>query len=173
MDKVRYGSGAVFGSLAYDFSNPELYYDEPEQELAAPPEEEEQESSLPAARPRYAVAPMAVMGFAVGAILLIFFLLGHIQLIEASDASLALTAQLEELEREQKRLLIEYESTFNLTEIEAYAIHQLGMQKPSSDQIYFIGGTNVDRAEILSTGEERGFLDRFYDMLDLIGECFR
>lgn len=176
MEEVRFGSGAVYGSLAYDFGNPELYDEELldlEPEVGSPSDTEEQTKTTPATRPQYAVAPMAVAGFAVAAILLVFFLLGHIQLIGVSDATLALTEQLEELEKEQRRLLIDYESTFNLTEIEAYAIGQLGMQKPSGDQIFFIGATSADRAEILSSGEQSGFLDRFYDMLNLIGECFR
>lgn len=74
---------------------------------------------------------MAVLGFAIAAVLIVFSLVARVQLSQASAQVSALEDQYAELQEQQTRLRIDYESAFNLTEIEDYAIHELGMQKPA------------------------------------------
>ena len=131
-DNRRYAQGAVYGSLAYDLSNPELY---PEMEyersfnIPAPPKIEEEVVTQAVARTRQSIAPMSIIGFACAAVLLVFSLMAQIQLTAVSDETAQLESQLNELGVENARLLIDYESAFNLAEIEEYATMQLGMQK--------------------------------------------
>ena len=170
-----YGQGAVFGSLAYDFNNPDLYADVP-LEPAAPefPRQRPEPRTAPAPRTaprprrqaraeavsraraeaaaanRQALAPFTILGGLCVVVLLVFTMLARVQLTAVSETSAALESQLSELKVEQNRLLIDYESAFNLTEVEEYAIHVLGMQQPRDDQIYYIDSTAPDKGEVLS-----------------------
>ena len=81
-----------------------------------------------------------------------------------------------ELQEQQTRLRIDYESAFNLTEIEDYAIHELGMQKPRSDQLYYISSSDAaDTAVVLdqSAAEPLSLADRLGDFFSSILEYFR
>ena len=70
--------------------------------------------------------------------LIVISLVARVQLSQTSAEVSALEDQYAQLQEDQTRLRIDYESAFNLTEIEDYAIHELGMQKPRSDQLYYI-----------------------------------
>ena len=174
----------VSGSLAYDFTaQPELTRehewgwpgeDERKVVIPAAPRVEEQAARRHMVRSRQSVSPAAIVGFACAAVLLVFTLMAKIQLTAVTDQSVALENTLAELKTEQARLQIEYESAFNLTEIEEYAIRELGMQRPREDQTFYLQGSAPDKAVILeSPQEEKGFFDRLYEMLDFIGEYFR
>ena len=174
-NEFEYGSGAVFGSLAYDFSNPVLFPDltrEPGIERTAPPREEEQEQALPVARPRYAVAPTAVLGIALAAVVLVFSLFARAELVELSEAAAEQSMRLETLYESQTRLLIDYESTFNLHEIERIAINEFGMQKARGDQIFYVGSVSPDRAVVIAQ-DATSLKGRVGAILDTIGACFR
>jgi hypothetical protein len=170
---AKFGNTAVYGNLAYDLTNPEIFVDLPQEEpVINPPRPSEREHVATKARVRVSVSPAAVIGFGIAAVLLVFSLLGRVQLMQTSDEAASLSARLEELKEEQSILLIQYESTFNLMEIEEYAKNTLGMQKARGDQIYYVGGRVPDRAVVIAENRT-GFLDRLYDMLDGIGELFR
>ena len=84
-------------------------------------------------------------------------------LSQASAEVSTLEDQYAELQEQQTRLRIDYESAFNLTEIEDYAIHELGMQKPRSDQLYYISSSDAaDTAVVLdqSAAEPLSLADR-------------
>jgi cell division protein FtsL len=173
----RYGQGAVYGSMAYDFSNPAVYpevtYGKPLDTPAAP-EVKEEVVTKEAARVRQSIAPLSVVGFACAAVLLVFTLMAQIQLTTASNEAARLETTLRDLKTEQAKLLINYESAFNLAEIEDYATNELGMQKPTSDQIYYINGGASDKASILSgETDEYTLADRLGDFLSGLGEYFR
>jgi len=177
--RYAYGQGAVYGSLAYDFNNPELVPDvsyEPVPEVAAPTREQEKAAvgRRAAVRSAQSVAPAAILGFLCAAVMLVLYLVVSIQLTTVSDESVRLTNQISELEYEQTKLRIAYESVFNLAEIEEYAIRELGMQKPRNDQIYYVDSSAPDKAVVLS-GAESGSTARWRlrDTLDIIGEYFR
>lgn len=178
--RTEYGSGAVYGSLAYDFDSPELYGDEysaPMGEHTAPAQTEERVRT--AARPgvharsKQAVYPLAVLGILVSAVLFVIVIMAQIQLFDISSETVKLEGQLKELKTEQVRLQIVYEGAFNLTEVEQYAINNLGMQKPSADQIFYIDTASPDRAVIISQTNNDGFFGRVSDFLSGIAAYFK
>ena len=126
--------------------------------------------------PKQAIAPLAVLGFAIAAVLIVISLVARVQLSQASAEVSALEDQYAELQEQQTRLRIDYESAFNLTEIEDYAIHELGMQKPHSDQLYYISSSDAaDTAVVLdqSAAEPLSLADRLGDFFSSILEYFR
>ena len=126
--------------------------------------------------PKQAIAPLAVLGFAIAAVLIVISLVARVQLSQASAEVSALEDQYAELQEQQTRLRIDYESAFNLTEIEDYAIHDLGMQKPRSDQLYYISSSDAaDTAVVLdqSAAEPLSLADRLGDFFSSILEYFR
>ena len=126
--------------------------------------------------PKQAIVPLAVLGFAIAAVLIIVSLVARVQLSQASAEVSTLEDQYAELQEQQTRLRIDYESAFNLTEIEDYAIHELGMQKPRSDQLYYISSSDTaDTAVVLdqSAAEPLSLADRLGDFFSSILEYFR
>lgn len=173
----RYGQGAVYGSLAYDFNNPALYpeYTEEaqwhvEHQTQNPVREEEQVAAQAAVKNLQAISPVSVMGLAVAAVLIVIMLLAQVRLTAVSDAAVDLTNKIEQLETEQTRLRIGFESAFNLTEIEEYATNELGMQKPRSDQIFCIDSATHDKTEVFTPDGSNSVLDRASDFVGSIGE---
>ncbi len=179
MGKMKYGRGAVYGSLAYDYDNPELYPEEYSSapEPAAPPQTQERPRTATRAqvqaRSKQAVYPLAILGIAVAAVLFVIAIMAQIQLFDISSKTVQLEAQLKELQTAQTKLQIKYEGAFNLTEIEQYATGRLGMQKPSADQIFYIDTSSPDRAVIIAQAADSGFLGRVSSFLSEIGAYFR
>ena len=132
-------------------------------------------SRSPFPPPKQAIAPLAVLGFAIAAVLIVVSLVARVQLSQASAEVSALEDQYTQLQEQQTRLRIDYESAFNLTEIEDYAIHELGMQKPRSDQLYYISSDATDTAVVLdqNAAEPLSLADRLGDFFSSILEYFR
>lgn len=182
---IRYGQGAVYGSLAYDFDNPELYADQ----YSAPPRTKERTGIKPntgsktrtrimtrarvMVHTKQGLSPVALLGGMASVLLFVIALMANIQLMTVSSTSVALQSQLNELEESQAKLRIAYESAFNLTEIEEYATKSLGMQKPRADQIYYIDTSSPDKAAIIASSTEVSFVDKVADFISGIGEYFR
>ena len=177
-----YGQGAVLGSLAYDFDNPELYREEytaPTPRVA--PREKAQTQTQTRVRTRaravvhtrQSLAPLSLIGMLAAAFLLVVAILAQAQMVGISSRSVELQQELAELEEQQAKLRIAYESAFNMAEIEDYAIHSLGMQKPRADQIYYIDTSSPDKAVVIAGGEDVGFVDRVSDYLSGVAEYFR
>ena len=126
--------------------------------------------------PKQAIAPLAVLGFAIAAVLIVISLVARVQLSQTSAEVSALEDQYAQLQEDQTRLRIDYGSAFNLPEIEDYAIHELGMQKPRSDQLYYISSSDAtDTAVVLdqNTAEPLSLADRLGDFFSSIVEYFR
>ncbi len=173
----KYGQGAVQGSLAYDFNHPALnpeYTEEAkwqvQHQVKNPVVEEEQTAAKAVARNAQALSPLSVLGLAIAAVLFVVMLLAQVRLTAVSDEAVRLTNKISQLETEQTRLLIAFESAFNLTEIEEYAVNELGMQKPHSDQIFYIDSAAHDKVEVISAENADSVLDRVSDFVGSIGE---
>ena len=124
-------------------------------------------------RSRQSIAPMALIGLASAAFLFVALIFGQISLMNVSDKSLELEETLKELKEENAKLQITYESTFNYDEIEEYAKSELGMRKPSSDQIFYIDTVSQDKAVVVSeNAAEASLLDRFSDALNALRSYF-
>ena len=177
--KRRYGEGAVYGSLAYDFDYPEVYSgEEYAQPRTAPARPKTAEKTHTATRTRYAVrtkqsiAPTAILGVLVAAFLMISGITAQVQLLAVSNQSVELQTKLEELKVRQAKLRIGYESAFNLAEIEEYATETLGMQKPNANQIAYIDTSSPDKAVVVDDGSGDNFVDRVSDFLTGLGAYF-
>ena len=180
--KQKYGQGAVFGSLAYDFDNPELYREEyaETEPLARPRPRTEtktrtrvQTRARTAPRTKQSIAPLSIVGMLAAAFLVVVAILAQAQMVGLSSESVKLQQQLDALEEQQSKLRIAYESAFNMAEIEDYAIHTLGMQRPRADQIFYIDTSSPDKAVVIADRDNVGFVDRISDYLSGIVEYFR
>ena len=163
-----YGQGAVYGSLAYDFSNPAIYS---ESEYASPIEIPVRRESArvasrtaAAAKPKLVVAPFAVFGILVAAMIFVVGIMAQIRLVDISNSAVELNNSIAQLQQEQVKLKIAYESAFNLAEIEEYAISELGMQKASADQVVYIDTSAADKA-VVHLASADSFVDKVSDFL--------
>ena len=182
--KNRYGEGAVYGSLAYDFSSPALYpeeYGRPaggSETAEGSPDTRTREQvkvrtrARTAPRAKQGIAPVSILGAAAAAFLLVTAISAQATLFAVSGESVVLEQTLRELETDQTRLRIAYESAFNLAEVEEYAVHTLGMQKPAADQIHYIDTAAPDKAVVVDAGKGDGFVDRASDFISDIGSYF-
>ncbi len=178
--KSTYGQGAVYGSLAYDFNNPELYRDEYSTAQSAPRTRTQPQTQTrvrtrarAVVHTRQSIAPLSLIGMLAAAFLLVVAILAQAQMVGISSKSVELQSELEQLQEQQAKLRIAYESAFNMAEIEDYAIHSLGMQKPRADQIYYIDTSSPDKAVVIAGSENIGFVDRVSDYLTGVVEYFR
>lgn len=161
-NSYNFVTGAVDGTLAYDFGNPALHpqeeiYErpgtryEPRQQEWIKEDYAEQTAAQTEVRSRQGVSPLAFLGSACVVVLLVLMLLAQIQLTSISDTSVALEQQIEQLETERDKLRVEYETVFNLKDVEEYAVGVLGMQEPCEDQIYYLTGvSSADKAVIIT-----------------------
>ena len=177
---AKYNAGAVYGSLAYDYGKAGTYrekMDRPVERqviIPAPPRIKEQAAAAAQVKTKQSIAPLAILGYACAAILVVFSLMAKIQLTEVTNTSAQLETQLTDLNVAQNRLLINYEKAFNLTEIEEYATTQLGMQRPREEQVFYLENTVPDKAVIISNNDSKdGFGDRVFDALSSIAEYFK
>ena len=176
----KYGRGAVYGSLAYDFNHPELCEEEysaaPERVAKPKPQTQTRTRVRTRARTvvhtRQSIAPATIAGMLVAAFLCVITILAQAQLISVSAESVSLQNELAELETEQAKLKIRYESAFNMSEIETYATRSLGMQKPRADQIFYIDTSAPDKAVVIADRTETGFVDRVSNFLSGIAAYF-
>ena len=173
--KRRYGQGAVNGSLAYDFNNPELYR---EQYSTAPtptarPDTRTQTRVRTRARTvvrtRQSIAPTSILGVMVAAFLFVTAIMAQATLVGLSSESVKLENELTALEEQQAKLRIAYESAFNMSDIEDYAVRSLGMQRPRADQIYYIDTAAPDKAVVVAGSQNGGLVDRVSDFISGFG----
>ena len=180
--KTKYGQGAVYGSLAYDFNHPELYQDEygaaPERVARPTPRTQTQTRTKvhtrakTAVHTRQSIAPMSVVGVAVAAFLFVIAIMAQAQLVGISAESVSLQNELTQLEEQQAKLRIRYESAFNMSDIEEYATKSIGMQKPHADQIFYIDTSAPDKAVVIADSGETGFVDKVSDFISGFGAYF-
>lgn len=184
-------TGAVDGTLAYDFGSPELYrpeeevvYDEPRKrsrrrerlqprewikEDVRPVEQEE----AAAAKNRQGLSVVSLMGVAAAVLLLTMMLLAQIRLTDISDTAARLERQISQLETERDKLTVEYESVFNLKDVEERAVNELGMQEPDNEQIFYLTGVaSADRAVVVTKEDADMFSLGFADILSSIKAYF-
>lgn len=167
--KTRY----VTGSVAYDFDNAEAFPEyAPGRDIEIPVARKIRDEvvSTPKQATSQAVSPVAILGFALVAVLMVFSLFARAQLSQISLQVVEQQTALEELATQKQKLLVQYEFAFNLAEIEDYAIQELGMQQPRSDQIYYISSGVADKAEIITPEGNKNGLQKVFSA---IGEYLR
>lgn len=164
-NSYNFVTGAIDGTLAYDFSSPRFFPQEEVYEQPAPSgksreqewvKENKRERIKVAAlvRSRQGFSPLAVMGTALVIVLFVMSLLAQIQLVNISQRAVEMERQITALESERDRLMVEYESVFNLKDVEEYAVGVLGMQEPRDDQVYYLSGvSSADKAVVITSSD--------------------
>ena len=181
-------TGAVDGTLAYDFGNPELYqdeviYDEPQKKQRRREKLREREwikedvrpagREEAAAKNRQGFSLVSVLGIGAAVVLLTMMLLAQIRLTDISDTAAKLEAQISQLETERDKLTVEYESVFNLKDVEEHAVNVLGMQEPDNEQIFYLTGVaSADRAVVVTKEDADMFSLGLADILSSIKAYF-
>lgn len=164
-------SEIVYGSVAYDLN----VLPKRKQEEHGWENGQVKTKTFKVAKPqKQGVSLFAVVGFAIFVIMMVFVLAAEIQLTQIIDETAQLESRIKELEVQEARLKIEYESTFNLTEIEEYASKKLGMVRKTSENMVFLKETDADRAVIIEnekTGNE-SFFDGLKSFLASLLEYF-
>lgn len=135
----------------------------------------EREIAAESARERIGISPLTFVGFAVAVVMLVMMLFSYMQLAQISSESGLLLEQIDRLQEEQAKLKVRYESTFNLDEIEQYAINELGMVSPVASQMNYISFSAPDHAVILgeTADEQPGVFGGIGEFLTSISEYFR
>lgn len=165
-NSYNFVTGAVDGTQAYDFSHPGLYREEeyygepaerPRRRERSQPREWVKEDvrtrirANTAAKNAQGVPVLSILGVAVAAVLLAMTLLAQIRLTDVSYSAARLEEQIEALETQQDKLTVEYETIFNLRDVEQIAVDELGMQEPMNEQIYYLTGVaSADKAEVVT-----------------------
>lgn len=161
-----------YGNLATKVQTLPRYEEMPLERTA--PRTQEKTKAIPQAVPRtkQALAPVAIGGFLLAGALLVSMLYMQIQLTQVTAEAASLNSQISTLETENSKLKIKHESAFNFTEIETYAVNELGMQEPRSGQVVYVNSTAADKAIVLADQEKTTILDRISDALVSLKEYF-
>lgn len=167
-------------SMAYDLSRPSqdtMRYSTAAPQLQPKQKPRTRPQAQPALRPAFrvmSVAPAAVAIFLAGLVVWIFSLQLRTQITEVQQEIYRLESELRTVEQVQDELEIDYESAFNFTKLEDYAVTTLGMQRPRDEQIYFLTHESEDHAvAVLERSRSNGLVDRLDDFLSGLLAYFR
>ena len=188
--RAQYATGAVYGSEAYDLRRvPGYYEDVPQGETRVLPDPEElarerlerraRERAQERARAQearrtqvFGLPLLAVIGGLAAAALMVLMLLGYIQLAALSGETSSVRASIAELQEENEAIKVRYETTFDLDNIEMYAVNILGMVKADTQDVIYTSALK-DKAQILSEDETSGFIARLTAFFKDIPEYFQ
>ena len=147
------------GSAAYDYRSNAV----PKPRPAVLPEEKPVPQAKRAPKAKLTIAPAAVLGLVLAALLLLMVVHSYVQLYETTGRVDELTEQLAEAREDTAKLRSTYESRIDLAAIEARA-KELGMTLPSSRQTVYLNVAGADHAEVLRV-DERSYLEKTWDAL--------
>ena len=136
------------------------------------------------ARPRYrakaaamqsapSVSLFAVFGAVFAGVLMIFVVLAQISYSELANETVRMSAQLNELTEQERRLEIQFENSIDMKRVEQYARNVLGMSRPDAEQVAVIRSMPIDSAEIVDSGGDGNSLDGFASFISSLLEYFK
>ena len=126
-----------------------------------------------AAKDRQGFSVLSLLGVGAAVVLLTMMLLAQIRLTDISDTAAKLESQISQLETERDKLTVEYESVFNLKEVEERAVNVLGMQEPDNEQIFYLTGVaSADRAVVVTKQDADMFSLGIADILSSVKAYF-
>ena len=155
--KAQYS--ATYGSEAYDLDRVQGYA-LPDEEIYEEPSSQERIRQRLDERARERAKAKAQAEAA-----------SQIRLAQISGETSRVRASIAQLEERQEILEINYETTFNMEEIESYAVNILGMSR-GLDEMYTGGVILADRAQILAEDETAGLGARIIGFLKSLPEYF-
>ena len=167
-------------SMAYDLSRPSqdtMRYSTAAPQLKPKPRPQTRPQTQSVPRPAFrvmSVAPTAVVLFLAALLIWTFSLQIRTQITQAQQEVYRLESELRAVEQVQDEHEIEYESAFNFTKLEDYAVTTLGMQRPRDEQIYYLSHSSEDHAvAVLERSRSNGLVDRLDDFLSELLAYFR
>ena len=167
-------------SMAYDLSRPSqdtMRYSTAAPQLQPKQKPKTRPQAQPSPRPAFrvmSVAPTAVALFLIALVIWTLSLQVRTQITQAQREVYRLESELRAVEQVQDELEIDYESAFNFTKLEDYAVTTLGMQRPRDEQIYFLSHESEDHAvAVLERSRSNGLVDRLDDFLSGLLAYFR
>ena len=119
------------------------------------------------------VSLFAVFGSVFAAVLMVFVMLAQISFNEMTGEIVRLGAQLSQLNEQEKRLEIAFESVVDMKEVEMYARDVLGMSKPDPSQGAIIQSVLPDRVEIIGDDGARDTLRGLGAFISSLTEYFK
>lgn len=116
---------------------------------------------------------MLLFGAVLAVGLVLATLYGRIALTALNEEGVELSGAVTALRKEQDRLLIRRSELYDLERVEAYAVNELGMQRPRGEQISPLDTQRPDRVTLYPENRERSGGERMISLLDTIAACFR
>jgi cell division protein FtsL len=162
----------VSGNLAYDYdyldrerrsSSQQDHWEREERreyERVSHTQPKKRQAAAPRRRERIRISPLAVLGYAVTAVLMVALINCYAELTEVSRSVASMQQELAELEEEHVSLLGRYERVFDLSAIKN-AAEAAGMAKPSASQVYYIDLSAPDSV-VLYQGADANLLERVF-----------
>ncbi len=147
------------GSAAYDIRGTAV----PKPRPAALPEEKPLPHNKPAQRAKPVIAPLAVIGLVVTAVLLLMVVYSYVQLYEATERAGTLQQELAAAQADTAKLRSTLESRIDLAAVEVRA-RELGMTQPSARQTVYLNIAGADHAEVLQV-DDRSYFEKTWDAL--------
>lgn len=178
--RMRYAS-ATFGSLAYDFQRteaPEIDYEEapvkkPKRRVEERVKVESERKAKAATKVKTGVSFFTIVGIMGAAAMLVLVLMGYVHLTKVSAETNAIQRKITELKTTEAKLKVKYESTFDLTKVEEYAVARLGMVPATSSQVIYLNSSLPDKAEIITDKGNSGMLSNLTSFLSRVVEYFK
>lgn len=128
-------------------------------------------------REQQSVSLFAITGFLAVAAVAVLVLMSYVQLDAVNADVVSLRSELSSLEKEEARLLAQYEQAYDLNSIEASLLASGTMTKPSAGQIVYMDLSEPDSVTMYNDGEGDGLVlsaaGRALDMLASAVEYFR
>lgn len=165
----------TYGSVAYD----PAYDPDVRERVEAQPRirTRERHAARERARVRAAgyVAPTAVIGFVLVAVMAVLVLSGYAQLAQTSDRIVHLRKEGETLSEENAKLRTAYELCFDLKTVEEQVAASGLMVQPQPGQIVTLNLSEPDSAKFYTTADEPGggFWNEVGRTVDNLVEFFR
>ena len=113
-------------------------------------------------RPHMKLDFRTVARFGIAVTILMFIVYGNMQLSQLQRENQKMKVELTLLQRQENQLRGQFENTVQLSEVERYAVSELGMVKPDASQILYIDLGGEDHAEVI---EQKSFWQSIQDML--------
>lgn len=166
-DELYFGSRPIFGSAA-----PQIELPEPE--VLERPQEKVSIRTKTKTAAKQGISLFAVAGWASVIVLAVALLMSYVELNTIANESYELREELENLQIEETKLQIAYESTFRLDEVEEYATNMLGMVRAGNDQVKYLSNQAEDQAVMLETNSiETGISASLKSLFTTIAEYFK
>lgn len=133
------------------------------------------EAAIARANEKQAVSIVAVVGFGIVALLMVFVILSYVRLTVITAEISSLNSEITELTGTSKKLAVEYETTFNLNEVKEYATAYLGMKQMTEADVTRFTMSREDRGVVLNKDDAAGFgiIDAARDFISSLTEYLR